>query len=78
LPALDKILKEKGIVLGSIKEVVVHNEGGTFTSLRIGIIIANALAFALKIPVKGSKGASLKTKDFQIVEPFYSGKPNIT
>jgi tRNA A37 threonylcarbamoyladenosine modification protein TsaB len=40
----------------------VADEGGSFTSLRIGVITANALAYALKIPVIGESGRALTKK----------------
>lgn len=51
LPAIDRMLRTKKIKLNAIKKIVVVNRGGSFTSLRIGVLTANALGYALKIPV---------------------------
>lgn len=55
LPLIDKLLKEKKIKLNEINEIKVNTGPGSFTGLRVGIAIANALGFALKIPINGKK-----------------------
>lgn len=80
LPAIDKLLKSKKIKLTDLKKINVENYGGSFTSLRIGVITANALAYALKIPVEASSKINKKNKKFgvySIVEPIYDREPNI-
>jgi len=80
LPAIDKLLKSKKIKLTDLEKIRVENYGGSFTSLRIGVITANALAYALKIPVEASSEISKKNKKFgaySIVEPVYDREPNI-
>ena len=52
---LAKRMKEKGKPWESIKGIIVENKGGSFTALRIGIVTANALGYALGIPVASSK-----------------------
>ena len=76
-----------------LKGVVVVTGPGPFTSLRIGVVVANTLAYALNIKVVGIKATEfisndmlvkkgeaklVKVKSFQIVEPFYGKEPNIT
>ena len=51
LPSIDSLLKKNNFTSDKIEQIIVNNHGGSFTSLRIGVITANALAFALKIPV---------------------------
>jgi tRNA threonylcarbamoyladenosine biosynthesis protein TsaB len=80
LPLIDKLLKSKKIKLSQLKKIVVANQGGSFTSLRIGVITANALAYALKIPVEAEPKSSKKNKNFgaySLVEPVYDREPNI-
>lgn len=80
LPAIDNLLKSKKIKLSALKKIVVANYGGSFTSLRIGVITANALAYALKIPVEAEPKSDKKNKKFSnysIVEPIYDREPNI-
>ncbi|MFH1427958.1 MAG: hypothetical protein ABIG60_05550 [Patescibacteria group bacterium] len=78
LPAIDKLLKAKKFKLNNIKIIRVANSGGSFTALRIGVITANALAYALGIPVKGGSGKALSYKGIKIIKPIYSQEPNIT
>jgi len=80
LPGIDRLLKSKKIKLSALEKIVVANRGGSFTSLRIGVITANALAYALKIPVVAEEKKGAKNKKFgsySIVEPLYDREPNI-
>lgn len=79
LPSIEKLLLSKKIKLTSLKKIVVANFGGSFTALRIGVITANALAYALDIPVE-SESKLKKNKTFSkysLVEPIYDREPNI-
>lgn len=94
LPEIDKLLKSKKLDLKQINQIVVANKGGSFTSLRIGVVTANALGFALNIPVKKRVKTESKTelvekrikkyhnknkgKNIDIVVPEYEREPNIT
>jgi tRNA threonylcarbamoyladenosine biosynthesis protein TsaB len=79
LPSIDKLLKEERIDQNSIEKIRVSNTGQGFTSLRIGVATANALGYALGIPVASMEGNNdKKNRDFDIVEPKYSSEPNIT
>lgn len=64
LPLIDKVLKKKKIRLSDIKSIEVNTGPGSFTGLRVGVAVANALAFTLKIPVNGKKIG-------EFVEPSY-------
>ncbi|MEK7652865.1 MAG: tRNA (adenosine(37)-N6)-threonylcarbamoyltransferase complex dimerization subunit type 1 TsaB [Patescibacteria group bacterium] len=79
--------------LGRLKGIAVVSGPGSFSSLRIGVATANALAYALKIPVAGIKinefknndelvkkmiSRLKKTKRGSIVLPEYGREPNIT
>ena len=50
-----KVLEKKNITLYGLTEIKVNKGPGSFTGLRVGISIANAFAFLLKIPVNGKK-----------------------
>lgn len=81
LPMIDNLLKKASINRKDIKKIQVANQGGTFTSLRIGVVTANALGYALGIPVEGQeskKTKKQKNKKFNVVEPIYDREPNIT
>lgn len=78
LASVIKLLAENKIKLSEITQIEVVNVGGSFTSLRIGVVVANALAYGLGIEVKGSDGQFLAGLEYDIVEPQYSSEPSIT
>ena len=78
LPEIEKMLKKAKIQKGDLEAIEVVNAGGSFTSLRIGVVTANALGYALGIPVIGTSGEKKKSKGFSVVQAVYSSEPNIT
>lgn len=62
-------LSKENLHQEDISEVEVNPGPGSFTGTRIGVTIANALGFALDIPINGQKNP---------VEPIYSAPPSIT
>lgn len=82
LPGIAKLLKANKLKLSDLKGIEVANQGGSFTSLRIGVVTANALGYALSIPAEGSKGGRKSVKNgksiFNIVRPEYDSEPEIT
>lgn len=85
LPAVAKLLLSINKELKDLTKIQVVVTGGSFTSLRIGVVTANALAYALSIPVEAvsTEGEILKNqaaKKFAnhiIVTPQYDREPNI-
>ncbi len=77
LPAINNLLKSAKKSLKDLKEIKVADTGGSFTSLRIGVATANALAFALNIPVIGFSGHKIEKDGLIIVEPEYDREPDI-
>ena len=63
LPMIVKILKKNELNLKDLTAVEVNCGPGSFTGTRVGVSVANALGFALDIPVNGKKG--------KIVVPIY-------
>src|SRR3989338_3625265 len=63
LPQIAKILKKKKIKFSDLTAVEVNPGPGSFTGTRVGVAVANALGYALAIPVNGKKG--------KIVLPIY-------
>lgn len=55
LPFLIECLSKESAGLQDIKEINVHTGPGSFTGLRVGVAIANALGWALNKPVNGEK-----------------------
>jgi tRNA threonylcarbamoyladenosine biosynthesis protein TsaB len=81
LPLIDKILKEKKLKLKNIKKIEVENRGGSFTALRIGVLTANALGYALGVRVMPNaecRMLNVRKQRFDVVEPIYDREPNIT
>lgn len=53
LKLIEKILKNTGIKASDIDTIEVNKGPGSFTGLRVGMAIANAMSFALLIRVNG-------------------------
>jgi len=92
LLTIDKILKENKISPQKIKGIGVVTGPGGFTSVRIGVVVANTLAYALKKEVYGLKNSDYNNhkdliekiitafknkKSKKIVLPYYDREPNI-
>lgn len=59
LSFINELLKSKKLKLSDIKEIKVNTGPGSFTGLRVGVSVANALGFALKIPVNDKKAGEV-------------------
>lgn len=55
---IDNLLHTSGHSLQDITGIVVYQGPGSFTGLRIGLSVANALAYALDVPVCAATGSS--------------------
>lgn len=55
LPFIDEVLAKKKKSLQDLTEIEVNTGPGSFTGLRVGVAVANALGWALKIPVNGQR-----------------------
>lgn len=67
LKMIQKTLDNLGKKITDITGIEVFTGPGSFTGLRVGVAVANALGYALKIKVNG-KDISEK----QMVEPIYA------
>lgn len=65
LPMIDKILRKHSLELDSLSGININVGPGSFTGLRIGLAVANALSFVLKIPINGKKVG-------EIILPIYT------
>lgn len=83
---IGKLLESKGKTLNDLGAVIVYQGPGSFTGLRIGISIANALAYGLNIPVVSEGVDWIETgvsrlisgdKD-EVALPEYGSLPNVT
>lgn len=55
LPLIIKLLQTNDLELRALSAVEVETGPGSFTGLRVGVAVANAMGFALGIPVNGKK-----------------------
>lgn len=87
LTKINELLKSKNITQEGIKGIIMHTGEGSFTGLRIGTTVANAMAYSLNIPIVAAKGEdwiksgseAIKTaKVGDLVVPEYNAEPNIT
>lgn len=53
---LASLLKSQHKQLEGIEGIVCFQGPGSFTGLRIGLTVANALAYGLSVPIKGAMG----------------------
>lgn len=65
LPLIDKILQKHSLKLKNIGGIEVNTGPGSFTGLRVGISIVNALGFFLKIPINGKKVGKLAAPKYK-------------
>lgn len=55
LPLIEKVLKDDKLDINELTGIEVEAGPGSFTGLRVGVSVANALGFSLAIPVNGKK-----------------------
>lgn len=87
LKNIREILESNNLKNEDITGFIIHTGEGSFTGLRIGNTVANAMAYSLNIPIVSSEGEdwisngieSLKSaKVGELVVPKYNAEPNIT
>jgi tRNA threonylcarbamoyladenosine biosynthesis protein TsaB len=84
---LRELLEAHKQTFANIEGIVVYKGPGSFTGLRIGISVANALADGLAAPIVGTNGSDWieqgmqllgKGENEHIVLPEYGALPHIT
>ncbi|MDD3285012.1 MAG: hypothetical protein PHZ07_05450 [Patescibacteria group bacterium] len=86
---LDFILKKYKLNLKDIEKIIVNRGPGSFTSVRLGIVIANTLSYGLKTPIFGIENVEITKKadyldlqknaqKYDFVRPYYDREPDIT
>lgn len=55
LKLINEILVENGKIISDLTEIEVNIGPGSYTGLKVGTAVANAIAWALNIPVNGQK-----------------------
>ena len=96
IPKIQQIFQNKKSIIKKLKRVrciAVIKGPGPFSAVRSGVVVANALSYALNIPVVGVKkrSESYQLRDYindikkikrmrqrQFVHPYYGMEPNIT
>ncbi len=61
VPLIEEALQANNLKLTNITEVVVATGPGSFTGLRVGATVANALGYLLDVPVNGKKTLAIPT-----------------
>lgn len=84
---IQDLLKSQGKDWHDIEAVVCFKGPGSFTGLRIGLTVANTLAYSLKIPIIGTSGKDwvqngikniLSDNNNGTVTPEYGARVHIT
>jgi tRNA threonylcarbamoyladenosine biosynthesis protein TsaB len=87
LRKIEELLRKHGAAFEDLTSIVVFEGPGSFTSLRIGLTVANTIAYALQIPIVGASSddwfkqglAKLElAKAGFYVMPQYGAEANIT
>ena len=55
LPLIEKLLKSNKLEFSDLKGIEVATGPGSFTGIKVGVSVANALGYSLGIPVNGKK-----------------------
>ena len=71
LPFIVELIEKEGKTLEEIKEIEVNTGPGSFTGLRVGVSVANALGWGLGIPVNGKDLKKGETVDIQYDKEAY-------
>ena len=84
---IKELMESKGHAMDDVAGVVAFRGPGSFTGLRIGLTVADALAYGNACPIVGSMGEQwiedglarvLAGEDDRIVTPEYGAEANIT
>lgn len=87
LSNIEALLKHNNLSFDELSGIVVYEGPGSFTSLRIGLIVANTVAYAQQIPIVGATGDEWVETAYKKLEtarvgdyvmPEYGAAANIT
>ena len=60
LPMIQKLLKQQNLEFNDLTDVEVDTGPGSFTGLRVGAAVAQAIAYGTNIPLNGQIGQNLE------------------
>jgi len=84
---IQELLKNQNKDWADIQGIVIFKGPGSFTGLRIGMSVANALAYSLSVPIIGTIGDNWQTqgienlltgKSDKVAVPEYGSEAHIT
>lgn len=62
LPLIEQLLREQKLKLSDISEINIHTGPGSFTGLRVGLSVAQALGKLLNVPVNGKPAGEVQVE----------------
>lgn len=84
---IDELLNNNSLSKTDLKGIIIYQGPGSFTGLRIGISVANTLAYSLNIPIAAAAGEAWIQKSLEavaqknqpeVVVPEYGSDVHIT
>ncbi len=87
LSKIKEILVNNNITDNEITGIIMHTGEGSFTGLRIGTTVANAMSYSLGVPIVATEGNNwiseglgkiTSSKPGDLVVPKYNAEPNIS
>jgi tRNA threonylcarbamoyladenosine biosynthesis protein TsaB len=84
---IEQILKDQALSWNQIEAIVCYKGPGSFTGLRIGLSLANALSGSLLVSIVGTTGDNwigsgidklLSAENEKLIVPEYGAEPHIT
>jgi tRNA threonylcarbamoyladenosine biosynthesis protein TsaB len=87
LSKIKEILVNNNITDKDITGIIMHTGEGSFTGLRIGTTVANAMSYSLSVPIVAAEGDNwiseglgkiTSSKPGDLVVPKYNAEPNIS
>ena len=87
LGKIKEILVNNNIADKDITGIIMHTGEGSFTGLRIGTTVANAMSYSLGVPIVATEGDNwiseglgkiTSSKPGDLVVPKYNAEPNIS
>ena len=87
LSKIKEILVNNNVADNEITGIIMHTGEGSFTGLRIGTTVANAMSYSLGVPIVAAEGENwineglgkiTSSKPGDLVVPKYNAEPNIS